>query len=166
MGNAVSYPAEPMGSLDWSIIGIITLSISSCVYPNSESLLSRSSTSRPTTLPDDTSSMFRRFLSSQSLYGYADESDDLISSSRSILPSVVSIMIIFPGFRRPDSLTSDSGNWITPVSEANMNMPSSVITYLAGRSPFLSSIPPAYLPSVNNIAAGPSHGSMRIELYS
>ena len=43
----------------------------------------------------------------------------------------------------------------------------SVVTvYLAGRSPFLSSIAPALMPSEKATAAGPSHGSINAELYS
>ena len=90
----------------------------------------------------------------------------MISPSCTILPSAVSMRIIFPGRSLPDSRTSLSGNCITPVSDASMNIPSSVTVYLAGRSPFLSSMPPASLPSVNSTAAGPSQGSMSIEWYS
>ena len=89
-----------------------------------------------------------------------------MSLSRMILPSVVSIMIIFPGFRRPVSTMCDSSMGITPASDARIIMPSSVTQYLAGRRPFLSSIPPAHLPSVNRTAAGPSQGSIRMEWYS
>ena len=80
-------------------------------------------------------------------------------------PSTVSTIIILPGLRRPVSIRSAS-EWTAPASEARIMSPSPVTPYLAGRRPFLSSIPPASLPSVNRTAAGPSQGSMRIEWYS
>ncbi len=90
----------------------------------------------------------------------------MISASRRILPVDVSTMIIFPGLRRPVSTTSSGRNGITPASDARTIMPSDVTEYLAGRSPFLSSIPPARVPSVNRTAAGPSQGSISMEWYS
>ena len=119
-----------------------------------------SPTERSTVRPEDTSARSIRFLSSQSLYGYADDSAPFISASRSTLPEDVSMSIIFPGLSLPDSLTSPLSRGMTPASDARMNIPSLVTVYLTGRRPFLSSIPPASIPSVNSTAAGPSHGSM------
>ena len=75
-------------------------------------------------------------------------------------------MNILPGLRRPVSTILTLSTGMTPASEASMTTPSSVTEYLAGRSPFLSSIPPAYVPSVNSTAAGPSQGSINMEWYS
>ena len=89
-----------------------------------------------------------------------------MSVSLMMRPAEVSTMNILPGFRRPVSTILTWSRGITPASEARMTMPSSVMQYLAGRSPFLSSIPPAHVPSVNSTAAGPSQGSMSMEWYS
>ena len=55
---------------------------------------------------------------------------------------------------------------LTPVSDAIVIILSLSIWYLAGLRPFLSSIQTAHLPSVITTPAGPSHGSICIELYS
>ena len=121
---------------------------------------------RPTCLPDDNVPRSRRFCSSQSRYGYAVARASLISASPMMRPWSVSTSSIFPGLRRPVSTTFTASSGMTPASDARIIMPSSVTQYLAGRRPFLSSIPPASLPSQNRTAAGPSHGSIRMEWYS
>ena len=54
----------------------------------------------------------------------------------------------------------------TPASDAQTTSPSSVTQYRPGRSPLRSCTEPIRVPSVNVIAAGPSHGSMSVEWYS
>ena len=73
---------------------------------------------------------------------------------------------IFPGCRRPFSAISAGSKSMTPTSDATTIMSFFVMVYLAGLRPFRSSIPPAKRPSLNSSAAGPSHGSMRMEWYS
>ena len=90
----------------------------------------------------------------------------MISASLMTRPWTVSTISILPGLRRPVSTTFTESSGMTPASEARIIMPSSVTQYLAGRKPFLSSIPPASLPSQKRTAAGPSQGSMRMEWYS
>ena len=51
----------------------------------------------------------------------------------------------------------------TPTSEDIITKSSLVTTYLAGLKPFLSSVAAICIPSVNAIAAGPSHGSIKAE---
>ena len=164
--RGASNPVEPIGSLPVETMGSITRTTSSDVYPNSARLRFRSGKARPTCLPEDSASSSRRFFSSQSRYGYAEARASLISWSRRILPAFVSTMIILPGLRRPVSTTSSGRMGMTPASEARIIMPSAVTEYLAGRSPFLSSMPPARVPSVNMTAAGPSQGSISMEWYS
>ena len=52
---------------------------------------------------------------------------------------------------------------ITPVSEPRTTQPSLVSSQRPGRRPLRSSVAPISRPSVNEIAAGPSHGSIRHE---
>ena len=54
----------------------------------------------------------------------------------------------------------------TPASDAQTTSPSSVTQYRPGRRPLRSCTEPIRVPSVNVIAAGPSHGSMSVEWYS
>ena len=54
----------------------------------------------------------------------------------------------------------------TPVSEAIVILLFLSIWYLAGLRPFLSNMHTAHFPSVITIPAGPSQGSICIELYS
>ena len=89
-----------------------------------------------------------------------------MSSSAIICPVSVSMSIILPGWRLPFARTLWGSIFITPVSDAITRRPSSVTRYLEGRRPLRSSIPPAYLPSVKSIAAGPSQGSIKMEWYS
>ena len=48
---------------------------------------------------------------------------------------------------------------MTPVSDARITRSSVVCHHRAGRSPLRSRVAPTTSPSVNTIAAGPSHGS-------
>ena len=50
---------------------------------------------------------------------------------------------------------------ITPVSEARITQPSCVSSQRPGRRPLRSSVAPITVPSVKQIEAGPSHGSVR-----
>ena len=54
----------------------------------------------------------------------------------------------------------------TPVSDAIITRSSFVTQYREGLNPFLSSVAPIILPSVNEIDAGPSHGSIKQAWYS
>ena len=49
----------------------------------------------------------------------------------------------------------------TPVSEAIITRSSLVTQYLEGLNPFLSKVAPIIFPSVNEIEAGPSQGSIK-----
>ena len=53
-----------------------------------------------------------------------------------------------------------------PVSEAMITLSSDVTQYLEGLSPFLSRVAPIILPSVKEMDAGPSQGSICMELKS
>ena len=67
---------------------------------------------------------------------------------------------IFPGWSLPFSMINLGSTGSAPVSEAIITRSSEVTQYLDGLSPFLSNVAPIILPSVNEIDAGPSHGSI------
>ena len=73
---------------------------------------------------------------------------------------------IFPGSNLPWDLIFLGSISTTPVSEDIITYPSFVTVYLDGLSPFLSSKAPINFPSVNGIEAGPSQGSIMLELNS
>ena len=66
----------------------------------------------------------------------------------------------------PLDITLSLSIGFTPVSEAIVILLNLSIWYLAGLRPFLSRTHIAHLPSDMTMPAGPSHGSMCIELYS
>ena len=101
-----------------------------------------------------------------SRYGFALASAFLSSVSSMIRPASVSIRNMRPGCSRHFLTMRDSGIGSTPASDASTTRSSSVIRYLAGRSPLRSSVAPIWRPSVNAIAAGPSHGSIIAAWYS
>ena len=68
-----------------------------------------------------------------------------------------------PGCRRPLRTTLPGGSSSTPDSEASTTQPSRVSIQRPGRSPLRSSVAPITRPSVKQIAAGPSHGSITQE---
>ena len=76
------------------------------------------------------------------------------------------IAIIPPGATLPLKVIFSSCVGLIPVSDAIAIILSLSIWNLAGLKPFLSSTHIAHLPSDMTMPAGPSHGSMCIELYS
>ena len=68
-----------------------------------------------------------------------------------------------PGWSRPLRSTFAAGSSSTPASDASTTQPSRVSSQRPGRSPLRSSVAPITRPSVNEIAAGPSHGSITHE---
>ncbi len=58
-------------------------------------------------------------------------------------------------------VAGSTGN--APDSDAMITRSSVVTQYREGRNPFLSSVAPIIFPSVNDIDAGPSHGSIIAE---
>ena len=82
------------------------------------------------------------------------------------MPFEVSIANIPPGFTLPFFTISCSSTGLTPVSEAIVIILSLSNWNLAGLRPFRSRTHKAHFPSAITIPAGPSHGSMCIELYS
>ena len=74
--------------------------------------------------------------------------------------------IIPPGDTLPLNVTFFSSSGLTPVSDAIVMTLLSSIWNLAGLSPFLSRTHIAHSPSDITIPAGPSHGSICIELNS
>ncbi len=83
-----------------------------------------------------------------------------------IRPDPVSTSSIRPGSRRPLRTTVAGLRSSTPASLAHTTRPSSVTQYRPGRKPLRSCTEPTKVPSVKVMAAGPSHGSTRVELYS
>ena len=77
-----------------------------------------------------------------------------------ILPCFKSTTNNLPGCKRPFSIILASSTIKAPASDAIITVPSSVTQYLEGRKPFLSKVAPTISPSVNEIEAGPSHGSI------
>jgi hypothetical protein len=68
-----------------------------------------------------------------------------------------------PGCSRPLRRTFDAGSFSTPDSEASTTQPSRVSSQRPGRRPLRSSVAPITRPSVKEIAAGPSQGSITHE---
>ena len=67
-----------------------------------------------------------------------------------------------PGLQPPlAQRRAPGGTSSTPVSEASTTQPSRVSSQRPGRRPLRSSVAPISVPSVNAIAAGPSHASVR-----
>ena len=73
---------------------------------------------------------------------------------------------IFPGSSRPLARMRSTGIGKAPASDASTTRSSAVTTYRAGLSPLRSRTAATCRPSVNAIAAGPSHGSISAEWYS
>ena len=71
-----------------------------------------------------------------------------------------------PGATLPFWIILDSLTGFTPVSDAIVIILSLSNWNLAGLSPFLSRTHNAHFPSAITIPAGPSHGSICMELYS
>ena len=88
------------------------------------------------------------------------------SPSRYNLPSSKLTAIICPGPRRPFSNIVVSGKTTMPVSEPITSKLSDVRLYRKGRSALRSTPATAHWPSVIAKAAGPSHGSMTLAIYS
>jgi hypothetical protein len=109
--------------------------------------------------PPSSLSSSNTFLSSHFLYGNRLATSRLSSASSTIRPSEVSTTNIMPGWSRPLARTRSGGTSITPVSDARITRSSEVIVQRAGRRPLRSSVAPTSWPSLNTIAAGPSHGS-------
>jgi hypothetical protein len=86
--------------------------------------------------------------------------------SENISPVFVLTAIIPPGDTLPLNVTFFSSTGLTPVSDAIVIILLLSIWNLAGLSPFLSRTQIAHSPSDITIPAGPSHGSICIELYS
>jgi len=82
------------------------------------------------------------------------------SSSLIILPCSISTTNILPGCKRPFSRIKEGSTGNTPVSDAIITLSSFVTQYLEGRKPFLSNVAPIIFPSVKEIEAGPSQGSI------
>ena len=84
-----------------------------------------------------------------------------------IRPLPVSTRNMRPGSSRP---LRDDGRGVdvehAGLAARSTTRPSSVTQYRPGRRPLRSSTAPMSVPSVNVIAAGPSHGSMSVEWYS
>jgi hypothetical protein len=78
-----------------------------------------------------------------------------------IRPCARSTRKSLPGWRRPLRTMFSAGMSSTPVSDASTTQPSFVSSQRPGRSPLRSSVAPMTRPSVNEIAAGPSHASIR-----
>ena len=68
-----------------------------------------------------------------------------------------------PGCSRPLRRTFSAGSSSTPDSEPSTTQPSLVSIQRPGRSPLRSSVAPITRPSVKQIAAGPSQGSITQE---
>ena len=100
------------------------------------------------------------------LYGFLLTISFLISSSSIILPAFISTRNIFPGSSLPCFSMFSGLISMTPVSDDITTYPSLVTVYLDGLKPLRSSRAPIYLPSVNGIEAGPSHGSIKQPLNS
>ena len=77
-----------------------------------------------------------------------------------ILPLFKSTKNIFPGCNLPRFITFAGSTGSAPDSEAITMVSSLVTQYLEGRSPFLSRVAPITFPSVKEIEAGPSQGSI------
>ena len=153
-----------MASFPSCTIGFITIDGSSRVYPNIFCLRSKLKSSI-SSISEFWSAILEsnrtRLDSRRSEYSFDLETISLISSFFSIVCFSISTTIISPGPSLPFSIIEDSRIPLnTPTSEAINTIPSFVIQYLAGLNPFLSSIAPMVIPSVNATAAGPSHGSV------
>ena len=67
---------------------------------------------------------------------------------------------IFPGCSRPFSIMIAGSIGKAPVSDAMITRSSLVTQYLEGLKPLRSNVAPIIFPLVNEIDAGPSHGSI------
>jgi hypothetical protein len=91
------------------------------------------------------------------------EVDEVIRTMR---PASVSTRNMVPGSSRPFATTVAGSRSRTPDSEARTTRPSAVRHQRPGRRPLRSMTAPARVPSVKQTAAGPSHGSMIVPVYS
>ncbi len=162
----MSDPIAPSGSPPFSPIGASRMRNSSSVYPKVR--WRRCTEAGVYTMCSRSGRSARRILpcSMYSPHGLLDASSVLISSSSMMRPATVSTRNIFPGRRRPRRATRPGAMSSTPVSDASTIRPSVVTSHRPGRRPLRSSVAPTSAPSLNTIAAGPSHGSMRPEWYS
>ena len=108
------------------------------------------------------------FMAWQLFAYYPDLADDRLSSALAIVHQRYSTNT-FPSWQLAQPLrcvahngeiNTLNGNCTTPASLAITTKPSVVASQRQGLRPFRSSVPPTILPSVNSMAAGPSHGSI------
>ena len=161
----MSVPIEPTGSWLSATIGSIKSFRSSCVYPKACCKFNLSRFLLLLFLLSFFTKSNKLILLFFTIFSYGSfvERSSFISSSVMILPFSRSISSMRPGCNRHFSFILFSGYGRTPVSDDKTILPSFVVKYLAGLSPFLSKVAPICLPSVNAIAAGPSQGSIKPE---
>ncbi len=165
--SGVSLPIDPTASSALRASGASMTVMSSCAYPNRSCRRRSGSVGAGGGMRGaGRSDRCRTFSSYQRAYGRCPAMRAFSSSSGTIRPSARSTRKSFPGCRRPLRTIVSGGSGSTPVSEASTTQPSAVSYQRPGRSPLRSSVAPMTRPSVNAIAAGPSHASVRQPWYA